>query len=106
MSELCCGDACYLASQWWSVMTWGDPGVCMYAFGSTGCVQSEEHRQQLLEYIEKDCMPKARENDQCEDPDKYPDLEWFEEFYSQEEQLELLADYIRQAPIEEVSCLR
>jgi hypothetical protein len=44
-----------IAEGWWSVMTWNDPGVCMYAFGSTGKVQSEEHRGKLLHYIDVDC---------------------------------------------------
>lgn len=91
----------WFASQWWSVMTLGDAGVCMYAFGSTGKVQSEAHRQQLLEYIEHNCKPKARENDQDPEFDPDPDEDDpYELYYTQEEQLELLAEYIRQAPIE------
>ena len=41
-----------IAGQWHSVMTWSDPGVCMYALSSTGNVQSAKHRQQLLAYID------------------------------------------------------
>ncbi len=40
------------AESWWSVMTWNDPGVALYAFGSTGLVQSEQHRADCLAYLE------------------------------------------------------
>lgn len=79
-------EACEIAEQWWSVMTWSDPGVCMYAFGSTGCVQSEEHRADILDYIDTDCMPAADSND---DPE------------ADKEQLATLRKYIAKARVEE-----
>lgn len=80
-------DVFEIASMWWSVMTWGDPGVCLYAFGSTGKVQSEEHRQQCLEYIKKHCEPLAQERNDDETEQNLADLE-------------RLAEYIREADIE------
>lgn len=84
------GEAAHIASLWWSVMTWSDPGVCMYAFGSTGRVQSEEHRQELLQYIDKDCMPGLLAWDDNDDRNKEESIE----------ELENLREYIVSAPIE------
>lgn len=81
-------DACDIASQWWSVMTWNDPGVCMYAFGSTGKVQSEKHRAQLLAYIDTDSMACAEVND---DPE------------GDKAQLRQLRAYIEGAPVERIA---
>lgn len=55
-------DAAEIAGAWHSVMTWNDPGVAMYSVTSTGRVHSEEHRAQLLSYIET-CMCGAQEAD-------------------------------------------
>ena len=41
-----------IASAWHSVMSWSDPGVAMYSVTSTGRVHSEEHRGNLLAYID------------------------------------------------------
>lgn len=104
VSTISKGEACHIASQWWSVMTWSDPGVCMYALGSTGKVQSEEHRNDLLRYIDKECMPiplkrsKVHEcTDACADPEGGQD----ECPYNDMEQLSDLHTYITHAPIEE-----
>lgn len=51
-----------IASQWHSVMTWSDPGVCMYALSSTGKVQSRQHRADLVAYT-KSCIPAAEPED-------------------------------------------
>ena len=72
-------------------MTWSDPGVCLYAYGSTGCVQSEEHREQCLTYI-KGCIADEAKRDDREDDER-------EQNYHD---LGDLAEYIRAAPIEEV----
>lgn len=84
------GEAIRLASLWWSVMTWSDPGVCMYAFGSTGRVQSEEHRQELLQYIDNNCMPSLLAWEDDDDRDKEESIE----------ELESLREYIEHAPLE------
>lgn len=39
------------AHQWASFVNRGDPGICLYAFASTGRVQSEGHRKRCLGYI-------------------------------------------------------
>ena len=44
-----------MAASWGSAMTAGDPGSCMYGFDENGLVQSEEHRQNCIEYIETEC---------------------------------------------------
>ena len=41
-----------IAEGWYSVMNWSDPGVSLYKFYSTGRIQSEEHRQDCLNYID------------------------------------------------------
>lgn len=40
-----------IAYNWHSVITWNDPGAQLYAFASTGKVQSEKHRADCLEYL-------------------------------------------------------
>ena len=94
-------EACHIASEWWSVMTWHDPGVCMYALGSTGKVQSEDHRNDLLSYIDKDCMPiamKRTESHECTDDCTDPESEDCP--VQDVEQLAYLRDYIVHAPLE------
>lgn len=57
-----------IASAWHSVMTWNDPGVAMYSVTSTGRVHSEQHRTNLIAYIET-CMPAAlRADERGDDP--------------------------------------
>jgi hypothetical protein len=58
MSELDDFDAAEIASAWHSVNTWNDPGVAMYSVASTGRVYSEEHRENLIAYIET-CLRQA-----------------------------------------------
>jgi hypothetical protein len=74
-----------ISEGWWSVNTWGDPGVCLYAFGSTGKVQSEEHRANVLAYIKEHCLPGCAKQD---DPKLC------------RRELAELSEYIRTAPIE------
>lgn len=46
-------EAWLYAAQWGSYMHGGDPGACMYGF-SEGCrVQSEQHRQACLDWIDR-----------------------------------------------------
>lgn len=40
------------ASSWGSAMTSGDPGACMYGFDESCRPQSEEHRQDVLNWME------------------------------------------------------
>jgi hypothetical protein len=58
--------AAEIASGWHSVMTWSDPGVAMYSVTSTGKVHSEEHRANLINYINT-CIPGAEEADRAGD---------------------------------------
>lgn len=70
-----------IAYDWHSVMNWDDPGVQLYAFSSTGCVQSEEHRQKCLAWLRDECLGKTETED---DEDDLLDL----------------IEYLEQAPIE------
>lgn len=88
-----------IAAQWHSVMTWHDPGVCMYALSSTGAVQSKEHRQQLFDYIDKDCMVLAEKRLKKERAKKRRNRALIEEYEDDIEDLETLRDYIENAPI-------
>jgi hypothetical protein len=51
------------AAEWGSYMCAGDPGACMYGFDERGAVQSEEHRQACLAYIDGECRAAAAVND-------------------------------------------
>jgi hypothetical protein len=42
------------AAEWGSAMTGGDPGSCMYGFDHKGLVQSEQHRQDCIDWLEKE----------------------------------------------------
>jgi hypothetical protein len=45
-------EAWLYAASWGSYMTGGDPGACMYGFNESFLVQSEEHRQACLTWME------------------------------------------------------
>jgi hypothetical protein len=103
ISTISKGEAIHIASQWHSVMTWSDPGVTMYALSSTGRVQSEDHRNDLLRYIDDECVPIPLKRSKshkckkaCEPGEKGEDLCPFNDL----EQLSDLASYIKHAPIE------
>lgn len=85
-------DASEIASAWHSVMTWNDPGVAMYSVTSTGRVHSEEHRQNLIDYIDG-CM------DQAAACDARGDAPMLEIHSSNVEELEALRDWARAYPI-------
>ena len=89
MYEISDFDAAQIASLWHSVMTWNDPGVAMYSVTSTGKVHSEEHRANLLAYIES-CMPAAEKADA--DGDEPAGVDGL---YSNVEDLEALAEWAR-----------
>lgn len=91
MSELDDFDASEIASAWHSVNTWNDPGVAMYSVTSTGRVHSEEHRENLIAYIET-CLAQAAELDENLDdnPPMLPDY-----FSSNVEELEALREWAR-----------
>lgn len=89
MYEISDFDAAQIASLWHSVNTWNDPGVAMYSVTSTGRIHSEQHRTNLLAYIES-CMPAARRAD--EDGD---DSAGIDGSYSNVEDLEALAEWAR-----------
>ena len=81
-------DAVDYAATWGSYMRAGDPGTCMYGFSpKTGiAVQSEDHRERCLAYIEK-CkgMVDPEDNDDHDEDDL--------------DKLDELADMIRGADI-------
>lgn len=80
-------DAAAIAASWHSVMTWGDPGVAMYSVTSTGKVHSEEHRENLIAYIDG-CIPQAATLDSQGHAPTLPDM-----FDSNESELEALREW-------------
>lgn len=59
-----------IGEDWYSVNTWSDPGVALYAFTSTaGWVQSEEHRQNCLSYLRLNLADIKAEPSQYYDPE-------------------------------------
>ena len=82
-------EAVRIASLWGSYMRAGDPGICMYGLSTTGKVQSQAHRQELLHYIDEHCLK------QPDDPDRQNDPEDLEE-------LRRLRRYIKTVAVEEI----
>lgn len=78
-----------VAATWGSAMTSGDPGACMYGFDERGIVQSEEHRQQCIAYIEDDCRKAAEVN-----------IAAGEDAEEQHGEIEAMLAYLKGAPIE------
>ncbi len=66
-------DAATIAASWHSVNTWNDPGVAMYSVTSTGKVHSEEHRENLIAYIDA-CMAGAVAADERGDAPTLPEM--------------------------------
>lgn len=89
MYEISDFDAAQIASLWHSVMTWSDPGVAMYSVTSTGRVHSEEHRANLIAYIES-CVRGATEADERGD-----DSAGVDGCYSNVEDLAALTEWAR-----------
>lgn len=79
--------AAAIAASWHSVMTWSDPGVAMYSVTSTGQVHSEEHRANLLAYIDT-CMTQAVKLDERGEECTLPD-----QFESNAEELDALREW-------------
>ena len=73
------------AATWGSYMTGGDPGACMYGFDERGAVQSEQHRKDCIEWLDKDCRKCAASGD---DP------------RGLNEEIDNLIAYLRTAPVE------
>ena len=80
-------DASEYAATWGSYMTAGDPGACMYGFNDSCRPQSEEHREDVINWLETECRPLVLEY-----PGDYAadELEQMDEFLA----------YIRTAPVE------
>jgi hypothetical protein len=55
----------------------GDPGACMYGFNENCRVQSEEHRQAVLNYVEKECRPFVITRPQDYDADELQKMDQF-----------------------------
>jgi len=62
------------AAEWGSYMTGGDPGACMYGFSEDFRVQSEEHRQNCLNWIDKECVPMVQKDPENFDADELEKL--------------------------------
>jgi hypothetical protein len=77
------------AAQWGSAMHSGDPGSCMYGFDERGVVQSEEHRQDCIAYIEGDCRKAADTNVAAGDDPA-----------GQHPELDALLEYLKTAPVD------
>lgn len=58
-----------MAATWGSAMTAGDPGACMYGFDKNGLVQSEEHRQDCIQYIKTEFRSILDANTASDDAD-------------------------------------
>lgn len=72
------------AAEWGSYMTSGDPGACMYGFDERGCVQSEQHRANCVDWIENHCRKYADFNENPNEGHK---------------QLNAMLEYLETAPI-------
>jgi len=79
-------DAWEYAATWGSLMTSGDPGACMYGFDESCLPQSEEHRADVLAWVEK-CRAIVEA-----DPDSYDSDELAK--------MDSFVRYIRQAPVD------
>ncbi len=69
-------EAYQYAASWGSYMTAGDPGAIMYGFDETFTMQSEQHRADVLAYIEE-CRKTVTEHPDWYDSDE---LEKMDEF--------------------------
>jgi hypothetical protein len=72
------------AAEWGRMITNGDPGACMYTFDENGIVQSEEHRQTCIDWLDQHCREAAKLNEDPEEDNKGIDT---------------LIEYLRAAPI-------
>lgn len=86
-------EAIALAAEWGSYIRSGDPGACMYGFSpEIGLkVQSEDHRQRCLDWIEH-CKMQVEQDTEYESED---------EAHAEYERLEELAQMIHEAPLDE-----
>lgn len=67
------------AASWGSFLRSGDPGACMYGFNSDCRPQSEEHRQDVINYM-KICRLNVLERPEDFDDDELDKLDAFVEF--------------------------
>ncbi|WP_145284423.1 hypothetical protein [Rosistilla oblonga] len=67
------------AASWGSFMRSGDPGACMYGFDSDCRPQSEEHRQDVINHMNR-CRLMVTERPEDFDADELEKLEAFVEF--------------------------
>ncbi len=79
-------EAWLFAASWGSYMNDYDPGACMYGFSEDCKPQSEQHRQDCIDWIDKECLSLVRHNREDYDEDE-------------EEKLIELIEYIKQADI-------
>jgi hypothetical protein len=88
-----------IAAGWHSVNTWHDPGVTMYAFSSTGKVQSPEHRADLMVYITSTCRPLVAER--LKDAKAAGDAVAVEAAGDEWDELDDLLEYVTHARLED-----
>ena len=62
------------AAQWGSYMTGGDPGACMYGFSEDCLPQSDDHRQDCLNWIDRNCVPLVKAQPEHFDEDELEKL--------------------------------
>lgn len=72
-------DAWLYAATWGSAMTSGDPGACMYGFDESCRPQSEEHRQDVIGWMEG-CRQNVVDNPNDYDTDELATLDAFVAF--------------------------
>lgn len=69
-------EAWLYAASWGSFVRPGDPGACMYGFDERFVMQSEEHRRDVLAYIET-CRAIVNERPEDFDDDELENMDAF-----------------------------
>lgn len=72
-------EAWLYAASWGSFVRSGDPGACMYGFNENCRPVSEEHRRQVLEYLDG-CRKIVVENPENYDRDELTKMDQFARF--------------------------
>ena len=67
------------AATWGSFVRNGDPGACMYGFDENCQPQSEEHRQDVIEWMQK-CRQQVVDNPEDYDDDELDSIDRFLEY--------------------------
>jgi hypothetical protein len=73
-------EAVAYAATWGSYMRDGDPGACMYGFGDEARPQSEDHRRNILAFLDNHCAPVVAANPGDYEPDEAAKMAEFRAF--------------------------